>query len=100
MINLFEKIILYTPILNLNLPKTIGNIHELTKLNLNWNWKGQINKIKTTMTKITLHPNYKDTKYNLPYVLLPCIIKSIIFICHTLINNNKIIFIILSYKML
>ena len=65
-VNLLEKIILYTPILNLNLLKTVENFHEWTKLNLNWNCKDQIDKIKTTKTKLKSHQNYKSTKCNLP----------------------------------
>ena len=55
---LLREIVLYISILNLNLPKIVENFYEWTKLNLNWNFKSQIDKTETTKSKITLYPNY------------------------------------------
>ena len=62
------KIILYTPILNLNLPKTIENFHES-------NCKDQIDKIKIIGTKMKSHPNYKGTNVIYPYICT-CVYKN------------------------
>ena len=42
---------------DLFLEKIEGNFHEWTKLNLNWNYKDQIEKIETTGTKMKSPPN-------------------------------------------